>query len=254
MAFVIAGFPSVLAGEAVAKTTFPAYSRLQGNVELVVDLFRDVFTLTCGLCIPAGIALYILAPAFTTIVLGPKWADAVEPLQLLVAYGALRSIVYTFQPLYKAVGRPDIVWKLNVVRLVILAPAMWWSVRDGIAGVAAVQAVIYAVMIPLNGVWLASTVGLPLRGLGRLLLPHTVAGTAACGLVWLVQRSQLGERAVLNPIGSMVVTALAMVTFLGVVALLSPRAVALMRAGLGAISGWQRGAPLSLAWTARRAL
>jgi lipopolysaccharide exporter len=251
MAFVIAGLPSVVSGEVLAKTTFPAYAKLQGDLGQVVALFRDVLTLACMFAVPAGIALFLLAPAFMPILLGPKWDGVVEPIQLLVAYGVLRSIIYTFPPVYKAIGRPDIVWKLNLARLLVLAPAMWWGVQFGIAGVAMVQALVYALFVPINGAWLARTVGLSARDLWALIAPHAAAAGAVVLTVLVAHRLTVGQAAIKSPIGSILFTALMLAEFAGIVAVLSPRTVALARSGLAMIVRG-RGDPLILATVTNR--
>ncbi|MCC6176369.1 MAG: lipopolysaccharide biosynthesis protein [Chloroflexi bacterium] len=240
LAFVFAGLPSLVSNEVLAKTTFPAYSRLKQDREGLIGLFSNVMTLACCFAIPAGIALYILAPAWLPRVLGQKWAGAVESLQLLTAYGVLRSIVFTFPPVFKSVGRPDVVWKLNLARLLILAPIMWWAVSFGIAGVAASQAAIYAVFVPINGYYVARTVGLPLSQFFRLIVPQAAAGFVAIALVMALNGVPEGQRLLSTLTGSLVIAILVTTLFFAIVARFNSRAVDLARAGIAEIAGHSR--------------
>lgn len=206
MAFVIAGLPSTLINQVLGAVTFPAYARLRGQSQALNQLFADVFRVVAGLSILAGIALFVAAPLSVRIGLGEKWHDAVIPLQILTIFGIFRGIESVFAPLYKAIGRPNIVWRLSLLRLVVLAPLLLWSTQFGIGGVAVVQVLVVAVFVPLNGIVIARLSDLPVARLWQLSWPP-LAAAAAAGLVIVAAYVAPGVRAAsTNLLGAVLLT------------------------------------------------
>ena len=80
--------------------------------------------------LPAAIGLGVLAEPFTLGVLGEKWAPLIPLLPWLALYGFLRSLLSNTGPLFSALGKPEIIFKINLVQLgilgLILYPLIDW--------------------------------------------------------------------------------------------------------------------------------
>jgi lipopolysaccharide exporter len=162
MAFVIAMLPSKIAAEIATKVVFPAYMRLVDGGTALARPFARVLAITCALSLPMAVALAVGAPTFVPLVLDEKWARIVPTLQVLAAFGFLQSIGYNFPAAYKAIGRPSALWKLNLLKLVLLGPAMLLVVHEGASAIAVVHVLSEAAVLPVYAALLMHYAGVPL--------------------------------------------------------------------------------------------
>ncbi|HEY8598837.1 MAG TPA: lipopolysaccharide biosynthesis protein [Thermomicrobiales bacterium] len=209
LAFTVASLPSTIVGQQIATATFPAYTRLRSAPVTLTKLFGDTFTITCALAIALGAAICIGMPSLIGPLLGEKWLGIIGPLQILTIFGVVRAIEFTFSPLYRAIGRPEIMWKSSAVRLIIVTPALFWGAGRSIESVAAVQVVVGLIFIPVNGLILARLLGLGTRGLWRLLLPQLLGLVALGAVIAAGYGAPVSRVAVGHPVGATVLAALA---------------------------------------------
>jgi O-antigen/teichoic acid export membrane protein len=240
LAFMIGTLPSTVIGQQIATATFPAYSRLRQAPEALVKLFGDTFAITAALAIALGAAVFVGTPSLVGPVLGAKWLAIIGPLRLLTLFGVLRAIEFTFSPLYRAIGRPEVMWLSSLLRLVVLAPVLFWGVGGGIGRVAIIQVAVGLVFIPLNGVILVRLLGLGLGVFWRLLVPQ-LASIAALGAVIAAGYAFPATRAaVAHPVGATLLVTLAVGAQFAVLAALNPSVVALGWARLSALVAGRR--------------
>ena len=62
-----------------------------------------------------------VADVFVLTFLGQEWAQMITVMKILAGYALLRSIGKTMSPLWKAIGRPDYITKVSLLRVVIAA-------------------------------------------------------------------------------------------------------------------------------------
>ncbi len=232
MAFTIANIPSTSFSQLIGKVVFPAYSRLRGEAASFLRMFEDVFTLVCVASVAMGIVIFVATPAYAQIVLSDKWSAVVTPLQALALYGVLRSIEVNFMPGYKAAGRPDVVWRFQVLRLIALAPALFLAARVGITAVAVAQSVIAAIFVPLNFLMFSRVTGTPIGRLWKLVYPQLAGSLGVAVLVAGIQLAPAAARFNETPVGAAVTSAAAIAIYAGIVAVLNRRVVGLAQACL----------------------
>jgi PST family polysaccharide transporter/lipopolysaccharide exporter len=86
----------------------------------------------------------VVAPAFIEGVLGPQWLPATGAMQLLAVYGLLVSLTAAFHQIWKALGRPDYITRVGMLRLGALALAVLPATAAfGITGTAGAVAGVY---------------------------------------------------------------------------------------------------------------
>ena len=120
MAYLISNLPATEITHVISQVTFPAYSKLQYDLQRLRAAYLDTLQLTAFISIPIAGGIFILAPEFTEIFLGAKWMPMVPAIQVLVFAGMIRSIAATSGTLFVAIGRPrtDTAWQ--VIRLLVL--------------------------------------------------------------------------------------------------------------------------------------
>jgi PST family polysaccharide transporter len=240
LAFMIGTLPSTLISQQIATAVFPAYARIRNSADDLKRLFGNAFTVSTALSIALGAAVFVGAPTVVGPVLGEKWIGITEPLRLLAIFGVLRAIEFTFSPLYRAIGRPEIMWISSAIRLVALFPLLSLAVVNGVDSVAVVQVAVAALFIPLNGAILAYLLNYSVGSLLRLLTPQVLGTAAIVAIVWVGYASPALSRFIYDPLGATVIVGVAIVVHLGIVVALTPALIALLCTNLPRVIGWRR--------------
>ncbi len=127
----------------VARVTQPVMSAVQKDA---AALRRYVCGLTEGLALlafPASAGMALVARNFVLVALGPKWAAAIVPLQLLCLYAGFRSITVIIPQVLVAIGEARQNMWVSVLMAVVLPVLFVLGTRWGTGGVAAVWVVVY---------------------------------------------------------------------------------------------------------------
>ena len=135
LAYRISNMPATEISKVISQVTFPAYSKLQDDISNLREAYLKVLHLTAFLSFPIAGLIFVLAPDFTKIFLGEKWMYMVPAMQVLVLAGLVRSIMATTGPIFRAVGKPEIETKWQIVRLSVLAALIYpLTIKYGILG------------------------------------------------------------------------------------------------------------------------
>lgn len=135
LAYRISNMPTTEITHVISQVTFPAYSKLQDNIEKLREAYLRTVKVLAFVAIPtAGIILAIAYP-FTQVVLGDKWLPMVAVMQLLTLQGAMRALSASTGPLFQAIGKPEIGTKLQFLQLMMMAFLIYpFIIRWGIFG------------------------------------------------------------------------------------------------------------------------
>jgi lipopolysaccharide exporter len=143
----------------VRRSLFPSLSRLTGQPD---DYQRAVllsYSAVAVLCLFVATVLVVAAPEVVAIVLGAKWAGAVDILRLLAVFGALSALVLVLEVPIWVSGRTKVSAFQSWLELALLAPLAWVAVRaHGAEGAATARVAVALVMVPLM-MGLAARVG-----------------------------------------------------------------------------------------------
>lgn len=123
----------------VSRALFPAYSKIQDNLAALQKGFLKTLGYVSLLTVPVGIGLYILSDEFIRVFFSDKWAESIPVMQLLCLYAVIYSLSFNAGDIYKALGKPSILNKLAIVKLIITIPALWIAAGYNIYAVAAAQ-------------------------------------------------------------------------------------------------------------------
>ncbi|MHA1344360.1 MAG: lipopolysaccharide biosynthesis protein [Promethearchaeota archaeon] len=135
LAYRISNMPATEITHVISQVTFPAYSKLQDNLPKLREAYLKVLQVTAFLSFPIAGLIFILAPDFTKIFLGEKWMPMVPAMQVLVFAGLVRSIMATTGPIFKAVGKPKIETKWQIIRLFVIFVLIYpFTIKWGIFG------------------------------------------------------------------------------------------------------------------------
>jgi PST family polysaccharide transporter len=109
----------------IAQVLFPAYAKLQEDREQLKRGMLAALRYIALVTVPAGVGLALVSHVFTRTIFGADWTDAAPIMAALSIYGALLAVSWNVGDVYKAIGRPDILWKTAIVEFALLGPVLY---------------------------------------------------------------------------------------------------------------------------------
>jgi PST family polysaccharide transporter/lipopolysaccharide exporter len=175
--------PATELSQVVNSVMFPAFSKVQEDSEELKSAFLRTLRLTSLIAFPSAIGIAVVAPEFILVLFGEEWEPAVPAMQVLAFYGLFRAIGRTFSPLWKTIGRPDVITKLSAIRLVLLAIFIYPLTSEfGIVGTAiTVTGVFIFPMMPLDIIVTSRLADIPVRDIVYEFVFPSI-GSVAMGL------------------------------------------------------------------------
>ena len=105
--------------QVINRVMFPTYARIQNDLPLLKQAYLKTVHYVAILSIPTALGLMAIAPEFIDHVIGDKWRPSLWPLIVLCIFGLIRSISGNSGSVFKAVGRPDLLFKISLVSLIL---------------------------------------------------------------------------------------------------------------------------------------
>jgi O-antigen/teichoic acid export membrane protein len=127
----------------VNRVTPSVFAAIQSDF---VALRRYLRNITGGLALvifPATLGVALVAREFVLLALGPKWAGAILPLELLALHALIRSNVILLSPVLNVVGEERFAMWNSVHTLIVLPASFYLGSRWGTAGIAGVWVFVY---------------------------------------------------------------------------------------------------------------
>lgn len=191
MAYSISNMPATEYSHLIASVTFPAYSKVQDDIEKLRRAYLEVLKISAFIAVPLAGGIFVLGPDFTRIFLGEKWMPMVPAMQVLALYGMISSIVFP-GPLLMAIGRPDLRTKLQIVGLAIFSICIypftiWWGITG--AAIAATTYVVIAGCVALFVIF--NLIGSPYRAIFKILSPPLLNSIFMVTIIFLLKTFML---------------------------------------------------------------
>jgi O-antigen/teichoic acid export membrane protein len=121
LGYRISNAPATEVTQTISSVVFPTYAKMQSDDRQLRDGFFKTVQLTTFVSFPVAVGIAAVAPTFVEVFLTEEWGPMVLLIQLLAAWGLLRSLGATTGPLFQAIGQPDIPTKIQFGKLLIIA-------------------------------------------------------------------------------------------------------------------------------------
>jgi O-antigen/teichoic acid export membrane protein len=121
LAYRVSNAPATEVTQTISSVVFPTYAKMQSDDRQLRDGFFKTVQLTTFVSFPVAVGIAAVAPTFVETFLTEQWAAMVPLIQLLAAWGLLRSLGATTGPLFQAIGKPDVPTKIQFGKLLIIA-------------------------------------------------------------------------------------------------------------------------------------
>jgi len=169
MAYRISDIPTAVITRMVSRVALPVYSQVNRDLQQVATLASSVLQLMAFFAAPVAVGFWITAPDLVPAVIGEKWAEVIVPLQILAVYSFTCSLEACTGPVFMALGRPDIPFRIHAGKLVLLAALIYPFTRQwGVAGTALSVVIANLAEKPVLDWFTAKTLGIPFHRLAGL--------------------------------------------------------------------------------------
>lgn len=119
----------------ISRVTFPLFSRIQSDSARLCEAFSKCVRMLCLILFPVmGLLAGISEPLILTLI-GDKWAPSSSYLSLLCIVGAFYPVISINVDILKAVGQSKLVFKLALVKRVILLALLCLTFSFGIQAI-----------------------------------------------------------------------------------------------------------------------
>lgn len=137
IAYRISNLPATQISEIISAVLFPAYSKIKHEKDRLGAIYLSTLEVTAFLSFLAAGLITYFAHSFIVIFLGEKMLPIYYPILILSIWGLLRSIGTTAGVLWQAIGKPDIVTKLQLGQTILMALVIYpLTIQFGIVGTA----------------------------------------------------------------------------------------------------------------------
>jgi PST family polysaccharide transporter len=182
--WTIANIPVEKVSAVLSRVTTGVFASSQHDE---AGIRRYLLSLTEGLSVltfPIAAGLALVAKEFVLVVLGDKWAPAIVPMAILVAYSGFRSITVLFGQVLVGTGRARRNMHFSVIAAVVLPIMFAIGAQWGTAGVALGWIVGFPlVFVPLAMRYTLKEIGLSWRAYGSALWPAASASVVMAAAV-----------------------------------------------------------------------
>jgi O-antigen/teichoic acid export membrane protein len=142
----LANFPFENIAGVVYRVSFPAFSKLQNDLNRLREAFLGMTKLLSLISFPLFTGLMTMANELIPIIFGEKWIRAIVPLQIITGVALITSFVSPCGQIILTLGRPEIEFKFNLIQVPLLLIGIFIGVKHGIIGVAIAMSLVIGVM------------------------------------------------------------------------------------------------------------
>lgn len=175
----------------IAGVMYPLYTRARATPRLLERAWIVSTQAQILFGLTAGVGLAVIAHDLVPLVFGQQWESAGEVLVFLALYAGVRSMANGANEVYKALGRPMISLWTSVARLAVLIPALFFSARWGLVGIACTHLVVEALFVVVKQTIATRMLRLRVRDLWTMLGPGLVSAAGVAVLAFALHQSGL---------------------------------------------------------------
>jgi len=161
----------------INKVMFPAFSRIQDQLEKVRENYLKLLKAVALLVFPGMALFHVLASDLVPLVYGDQWQPAVALIEILCFCGMAQSISSLGGVIYLSRGRADVQFKMALFSVSVLSVILLSVVTGGVEVVALAYTLFYAAWMNVSLYVVARIIGLSVLAVYRnLLAPLLLSG------------------------------------------------------------------------------
>jgi O-antigen/teichoic acid export membrane protein len=180
------------------QVALASFSRVRQDRERLQRVLLSALRLTSLVGVPVFLWLIVTADAVVPVLFGARWLPSVPVMRVLAVLGLVRSLQTHGETVLIALGRPDLVMRIEAIRTLVMILGFLLVVDRGIIWVAWVLVLTQYCASPVLALLVARLTGVRLRDLAAQYVPAAVAGAAMAAVAWIVHGSLAGPAGALR--------------------------------------------------------
>lgn len=141
----------------VNRATYPGYSKISHDPQLLKDMYLTVMASISILVVPAGVGVASIAGVLVPVVLGNQWLESIVLIKYLAISGTLMAVNSNTGYVFLAMGLPKISSIMGLLRIVVFLPMLlWFSFAFGLEGAALAVFLTTVVMFAFSNILIYS--------------------------------------------------------------------------------------------------
>ena len=109
----------------IQKVSFPSLSAIQDEKERLTFAFRKLIIYVSIITFACVLSLGAMAKPLILVLIGDKWLEAVEYLQIMCFYGILYPLSILNLNMLKIIGKSDIILRQEFIKKLLLIPVLF---------------------------------------------------------------------------------------------------------------------------------
>ena len=142
----------------ISKVGFYSYNIVQNDLKKIQEGFVKSLDIMLMLAIPFSFLVIVEGGAMVSVLLGAKWLPLVVPFKILAVANIFTAIYGVAYPIFNSIGRPDVNFKVTLVKLFLSLPLFYVGIKLWATNGAAAMAAIIALVLLLYVIWEARKV------------------------------------------------------------------------------------------------
>lgn len=123
----------------IGRVAFPAFSTIQNEKEILSAGFIASTRMVQSFSTPICIGLFVAADPIIRVIFGNQWLEAIPLLRVTAVYAYVYALGFHAGAVYKAIGRPDILFKLSMFSLILIFISVLIGMNYGLLGIVTAQ-------------------------------------------------------------------------------------------------------------------
>jgi O-antigen/teichoic acid export membrane protein len=150
VALDLAAVPLDKVAPIIIQVTFPAFSRIQSDMDRVRRNVLRAVHLAALIFFPVFLGMAAVAPQFILFIFGDKWRGIVVPFQLVCVILPLKAFDPVISPAILGIGKPEVGLWNQAITFVVMAIAFVVGVKGGVTGLCIAWVVVYPLVFLLT--------------------------------------------------------------------------------------------------------
>lgn len=175
---------------------FPAFTRMASDKPRLRGAFLEATRYITLLAFPLMAILAVISTPFIVVLFGEQWRPAGPVLAVMMLWILPLSVFETAMELFKAVGRPGLVFKLSLVKFAafgVYIAVLWTMGWVTLVRVGAGLGLSVSISLAFTAVLVARELDTGLGTLWNAIRPPFIAGVAAAAGAWAFSNFALGD-------------------------------------------------------------
>lgn len=177
--------PAVKISQVTGRVTYPVLSEIRDEPERLKKGYRHVICTTTFLSFSVMALMAATAEPLIITLIGEKWRTSILYLQMLCFVGMMYPLHATNLNMLKVQGRSDLFLKLELIKKLLIVPAVLTGIFYGIVPMIGVMMINNVIAYFLNSSWSGRLVSYPVAEQLRDVYPAFLVAVIAGAAVYL---------------------------------------------------------------------